>query len=88
MLELYNDQLIDLLADKKKGETPPPLAIKLVFEIRQLLLPFSASFKVKDDTRELSRLEVYIFLHMPCFPQRSSVSLFNKLLVHVDYVTV
>jgi hypothetical protein len=30
MLELYNDQLIDLLADKKKGETPPPLAIKLV----------------------------------------------------------
>lgn len=30
MLELYNDQLIDLLADKKKGDTPPPLAIKLV----------------------------------------------------------
>jgi hypothetical protein len=30
MLELYNDQLIDLLIDKKKGETPPALSIKLV----------------------------------------------------------
>jgi hypothetical protein len=30
MLELYNDQLIDLLVDKKKGETPPALSIKLV----------------------------------------------------------
>ena len=30
MLELYNDQLIDLLIDKKKGEAPPPLSIKLV----------------------------------------------------------
>ena len=88
MLELYNDQLIDLLADKKKGETPPPLAIKLVFEIRQLLLPFSASFKVKDDTCELSRLEVYIFFHIHCFSQRSSVSLLNKLFVRVDCVTV
>jgi hypothetical protein len=30
MLELYNDQLIDLLTEKKKGETPPALSIKLV----------------------------------------------------------
>jgi hypothetical protein len=35
MLELYNDQLIDLLIDKKKGETPPALSIKLVLVLCQ-----------------------------------------------------
>ena len=43
MRELYNEQHIDLLADKKKGDTPSPLSIELLPATVELLHVFNMS---------------------------------------------